>query len=379
MFLDDDVVLKHGTVAALVSALEQRPGYGAIAADYLGESQDTVTHHVAMGATLFRRAVLDRLKFRWEPNRCECRCCCDDLRRLGYGVRYMSGTRAIHLKSGAPVGPDQRSTAENSTDAVAAGHILAALDRRHLQKFRRQFYGSLRRSGNNEPVTVVGYGLYPSECGGLECLQNVTVIPRRTSHVMPPVRRLRDFQQIVARLPAGQPVAYWDAADVLFQGHLDALWRSVLESPDKLLAVREPKGYPANPAIWAWCLSIRSAEHRDRAFELLRVNPFLNSGFVAGTARTMLAYFHEADRMRCSSELQGTTDWGDQMALNLYCHSRPDRWREIDESWNYCVHDRQKGEVEFGNDGRIRSRRGFPIQVVHGNAHSFRHQELYGY
>ncbi len=41
------------------------------------------------------------------------------------------------------------------------------------------------------------------------------------------------------------------------------------------------------------------------------MHPFLNSGFAAGSAATMMNYFAEAMRLRSSSELRGTTDWGD--------------------------------------------------------------------
>ncbi len=59
MFLDDDVVLEPECVATLLEELVRRPAYGALAADYLGERRtDRVTRHVAMGATLFRRAAL---------------------------------------------------------------------------------------------------------------------------------------------------------------------------------------------------------------------------------------------------------------------------------------------------------------------------------
>jgi lipopolysaccharide biosynthesis glycosyltransferase len=193
---------------------------------------------------------------------------------------------------------------------------------------------------------------------------------------MPPIRRLLDFQTLIAGLPPETPVAYWDAADVLFQGSLAPLWNLVRENPDRLLAVREPTGYPRNRAVTKWSLSIRDTQWRTRLFELLKVRPFLNSGFAAGTARVMLAYLREAHRMRHSRELLGSTDWGDQMALNLYCHLEPSRWLEIEEGWNYCVHDRRRGEVGVQPDGRVVSRRGTTIHAIHGNAHSFRHLEL---
>src|SRR6185436_19359803 len=132
--------------------------------------------------------------------------------------------------------------------------------------------------------------------------------------------------------------------------------------PQQLLAAREPRGYPSNPAVRAWSLTITDRHHRENAFRLLQRYPFLNSGFAAGTARTVAQYLAEADRLRHSPELIGTRDWGDQMALNLYCHSDPTRWFEVSDGWNYCVHDRARGEVRI-RQGQLFSARHTPIHV----------------
>jgi hypothetical protein len=266
--------------------------------------------------------------------------------------------------------------AASFTQPQAGACVLAAFNRRHLGKFRRQFLASLRRAGNGERVLAVGYGLFPSEQSIVSRLPQVTLRALPESWTMPPIRRLLDFQELLAGMAPETPVAYWDAADVFFQGSLAPLWQIVRENPERLLAVREPSGYPRNTAVTKWSLSIRDPHWRQRAFELLKVRPFLNSGFAAGTARVMLAYLREAHRMRHSAELRGSTDWGDQMALNLYCHLEPARWLEIDEGWNFCTHDRPRGEVRVDSDGRVASRRGTKIHVTHGNAHSFRNLEL---
>ena len=57
---------------------------------------------------------------------------------------------------------------------------------------------------------------------------------------------------------------------------------------------------------------------------LLKGRHTLNSGFAAGTAGTMLRYLKEADRLLNSPALWGTSDWGDQTAMNLYCRRNPD-------------------------------------------------------
>ena len=187
---------------------------------------------------------------------------------------------------------------------------------------------------------------------------------------MPPVRRLEDFAAITASLNSNTPVAYWDASDVIIQASLDPLWKMTQQSPDKIFGVREPIGYPHNAAIVGWTQTIEDSEMRRRAFDLFSSHPFLNSGFSAGTAVAMNHYFAEATRLRESAELRGTTDWGDQTAFNLYCHTNRDRWQEIPESWNYCVHDRPVGEVHVTPDGQVVCQSGTPIYAVHGNARS---------
>jgi hypothetical protein len=375
MFLDDDVILDSGCVRRLVDGLRTRPAFAALAADYLGESTahgawSRPDRHIAMGATLFRRAALSQVRFRSEPNKCECQCCCDDLRRLGLAIAYLPEARARHNRTERVdhAGPKPRCDHRMSDVAELPGRVLAAFDRRHFERFRRQFLGSLRGAGSDELVTAVGYGLYPSEQRMLARTPGLELVARPADGARPPIRRLRDFADMVASWPEATPAAYWDAGDVIFQSRLASLWTLVRSHPGKLLAVREPVSFPYNPAVRAWTLSIHDPQARRRAFTLLSSRPFLNSGFAAGTAQTLLAYFREADRSIQAPDLRGSTDWGDQTALNLYCHSHPERWHEVDQAWNYCVHDRRPGEVRVRPDGRIVAASGRPIQVVHGNA-----------
>jgi hypothetical protein len=97
MFLDDDVVLAPDCIAALLNELKQRPIYAALGADYSSqEHPGQIAGHVSMGATLFRRSVLDQIEFRWADQRCECQCCCDDLRNMFWAIDYLPTARAEH-------------------------------------------------------------------------------------------------------------------------------------------------------------------------------------------------------------------------------------------------------------------------------------------
>lgn len=378
MFLDDDVVLAPDCVARLHHALTARPEYAGFGADYLGENSSRRTStHVTMGATLFRTSALKQNPFRWELSKCECLCCCEDLRRKGNRIDYLPGARAWHLhrRREDVVQPAPVSNGDSSeVDPVLAdkAKILVAFNRRDVRRFRDAFLRTLRSADNHQEVIVVGYGLYPSEIQLLSASAGVRVIPKVVNGQMPPVRRMDDFAEIVRSFSPETPVAYWDASDVVFQSSLAPLWQLTQQFAGRLLAVREPKGYPHNQAIYGWTKSIDHPTYSRRAFELFSTHPFLNSGFGAGTAAAMLAYFTEASRLRSSVELRGTTDWGDQSAMNLYCHTDANRWQEIAQGWNFCIHDRPRGEVHVTPDGRVISHRQTPIHAVHGNARSLR-------
>lgn len=359
MFVDDDVVLGDDCIFQLLRQLQRSPHLGAAGADYSNDrAREERRGHIGLGATLWRRNVVTRLRFRATESLCECWCAAHDLRHNGIEIAYIDEAHARHLKPDSPI--------------AKPGCVLAAFDRRDIRRFEHHFMATLRANGNTDQVLAIGYGLYPSEARSLSYLPNLQLEVVPNNGQMVPVRRLHDFARLTSRLSADTPVAYWDVADVLFQDSLKPLWRLVAGNPGKLLAVAEPKGYPHNAVIPAWSLSIRDPAARTRAFSLLKSNRFLNSGFAAGSAATMHAYCVRGDGMLKGTELLGTSDWGDQMALNIYCHGDPSRWRSIDQRWNYCVHDRAQGEVYIDQASRICSKSHPNLAVIHGNARSLR-------
>lgn len=370
-FLDDDVVLPPDCIRRLWERLERDRVYGALAADYREEAVSEISAvHVAMGAALFRREALRLVTFRWKAKRCECLCCCDDLRRCGYAIDYLPGALARHLTKDrdasttcAAVAPSGAATEPKTPP----GYVLAAFDRFHLRRFTQQFLPSLRAHGNRETVLVVAYGLSPAEqrrltsCAGVEGL----FLPR--SNIEVPVRRLQDFQRALDRLPPDAAAAYWDAGDVVFHGGLQPLWQEAARFPDRLLAVQEPMLFQENAAMLGWTSSIRSQRHRQIVRDLLIDRRVLNSGFAAGTVEALRRYFQASHQLRHSEMLGGTTDWGDQMALNVYCYSDANHCRIVDEGWNYCLCGRAPSEFQITADGWIRSTKRIHIRAVHGN------------
>jgi hypothetical protein len=98
LFLDSDVVLPPFGIEQLLYGLLFNPRYAALGINYQDEVHSPWPDHVAMGATLFYRPILERIQFRVEPGVCECYCCCQDIRRMGYLIGYLPGLRAEHLR-----------------------------------------------------------------------------------------------------------------------------------------------------------------------------------------------------------------------------------------------------------------------------------------
>jgi hypothetical protein len=396
MLLDDDVVLGPHCVARLAEGLRTRQEFAALGADTAGEMEQGWDHwdyprHVRMTAVLFRRERLEALTFRWEPSKCDCQCCCDDLRRAGHAIGYLRGAEAWHRPSPttapppeaevsphrAPPHREPRATEPTPAAAIPSlpGRILAAFDRKHLRLFVKRFLRTLRDEGNSETVTAVTSGLFPSERRILARTPGVEVIVAPDDG-HPARQRLRDFQQAVASWAPDTPVAYWDAADVVFQDRIAPLWDLVRTHPDRLLAVTEGGLLREGSASWWWIETIRDPEARARAFDLFRNRPTINSGFAAGTARTMLRYLKGADTLLNSPALHGTSDWGDQTAMNLYCRSNPHSWLGIPKGWNYCLQSHPSWESRVSPDGRTERLDGEPLHVVHGAGKTLKHWDL---
>ena len=122
----------------------------------------------------------------------------------------------------------------------------------------------------------------------------------------------------------------------------------------------------ASPALGPWTASIRDPSERRRTIEIFHSHPFVNAGFAAGTARTFMDYLPVANRL-LDTALVGVGWWGDQVAFNRYIHENPGAWREVPDAWNYCLGCRDPRTYRIRPDGRVESRDGHPVHVVHGN------------
>lgn len=128
-----------------------------------------------------------------------------------------------------------------------------------------------------------------------------------------------------------------------------------------------------SPLIALWTKTIIDPDARRRAFERLSTTRYLNAGFVAGTARTFLRHLPEVHRLRHSLALEGTLDWSDQTAMNLYCHANPDTWHELPDAWNFCLASRDPTTYRIRPDRRFERPGGDPVHVVHGTGNTLSH------
>lgn len=392
MFLDDDVVPADDCLARLVDALNAHPRHAAMAVDLLGESDPDglglglPSAHIGMGAVMFRREVLAFLRFRWEPGKCECRCCADDLRRAGFGIDYCTSARGLHVPSLTDpargrdvkaVVPPARTQRPPCPAALPEGppRVIGVFDRAHFGRFRHSFLASFRASGNPETVVALAYGLRPDERRILASLPGVEAHNLPMNDVHPAARRMADLQAIVRQWPEGTPAAYWDVGDVTFQGRVAPLWQIARSDPGRVLVVQEPTPFLKNRYVWTWVLSIADPSARRVAFDLHARNPYLNGGFAGGTARALRAYLYGANAIRQSRVMAGSNDWSDQTAMNLYCHADPARRRVVSERWNFCLYARPT-PFEIAPDGRLVVPDGRPVTVVHGNGKSAPWREL---
>ena len=216
------------------------------------------------------------------------------------------------------------------------------------------------------------YGLHPSEVGDLRRLPNVTVVCKADAGVSPAIRRLKDLHDIIGTLSPETCVAYWDAGDVLFQTSLERLWHLVRQHAGKLLVVPEAIHGSRHLAVYNWTHTIYHKAERNRLYRLLRQNVYLNSGFAAGTAAAMSLYLSTAAKLSNSSTLKGTTDWGDQTAMNAYCHSYPERRAVISDDWNYTLVHRKVSDTVIDQHHVIHHADGHVIPVVHKTAQDAR-------
>lgn len=379
MFVDDDVVLHDDCVISLIYELERLPDWGAMAADYLGQSNPSGTGHVSMGATLFRREALAEIDFRHESNKCECRCCCEDLEFFGWRIGYLPSAHATHLKATPTIETGKSSSNSNEANQ-STGVIMSAMNAAHFERFYQVFLKSLVATGNNYPVFVAGYGLSKQQIRRLAKRQEVAeVLNIPETRLCPGVLRVRDFQTFLSQLAPSDNVAWYDAGDVLFQSAIGSIWNIVTANPDKLLAVQEPKSYPENWAVSVWPTRIPNLQLRQSVFELISANPFYNSGFVASTVKTMSRYLSYAERFLTITQLWEEQPM-DQLAFNCYIHQRPSEFMEIDEAWNYCLAFRGRGKIrrrersdsdwhpDLAMIPRFLDSKGDTIRVVHGNA-----------
>lgn len=233
MFLDDDVVLQPRCVATLVDELNRRPAYAALAADYLGERRTgQIARHVSMGATLFRREVLEQLRFTSSHNQCECQCCCDDLRRRHWGIDYCDAALARHLP--------KSEISENSTASHNGGDntlvTCMCITRGRVRMLRRSIQCFLNQTHRDRELVVVYESDDEPTRQFLADLGETSIYPLEVPAV--PRLTLGSLRNIARQAGTGKYVAQWDDDDWYSPDRLAEQMRAIQETgkPGCLLA-----------------------------------------------------------------------------------------------------------------------------------------------
>ncbi|MBN2326338.1 MAG: hypothetical protein JXR73_04225 [Candidatus Omnitrophica bacterium] len=107
LMLDNDIILPHNALKKMNQFLDEQPHFAAIALSknrkFHVDDPVIVESHVDMSCVLFRRNILNKLKFRdtrFEENPC-CQCIfmCEDIRALGFEIGFLNHYYARHIQN----------------------------------------------------------------------------------------------------------------------------------------------------------------------------------------------------------------------------------------------------------------------------------------
>lgn len=101
-FLDSDVVIPEDSLFPLAEMLSSDNRLAGIGLCYFDGEDPLVVPapHVACGATLYRRELLEEITFFGQLRRCECSHALKAFRNKGYDLIYHPTIRATHLRDG---------------------------------------------------------------------------------------------------------------------------------------------------------------------------------------------------------------------------------------------------------------------------------------
>ena len=139
----------------------------------------------------------------------------------------------------------------------------------------------------------------------------------------------------------------------------------------------EPLSYPENPVIKTWSDYIRDPAARRRAFEIMSSHVFLNSGFAAGTPRSLSRYLREGDHLLNSTALHSVAPGAISRRSTCFATPIPKPGSRSPEHGTTRSRVETRADYGIGRDGQIELSNGQPIHVVHGNALSFRWNEVF--
>ena len=162
------------------------------------------------------------MRFTWSEKKCECQCCCDDLRRLHWGIDYCRSALAQHLPKAEIAETPTKSECpgeDSMVTCMCVTHNRVALLRRSINAFSTKLIpiGSWWLSTSR--TTKQRDSFLPNSEKSIHPLE-VPAVPRLT---------LGSLRNIALQAGTGKYVAQWDDDD----------WYSPERLAEQMRAIRE--------------------------------------------------------------------------------------------------------------------------------------------
>ena len=104
--MDNDLILEEGSFLKMVEFLDNHPDFAAIAISkkekFEGNGEELIRNHVDSAPVLWRKEILDQLTYEFRATggviQCECQTACDDVRKMGYEIGFLTNIMCKHVE-----------------------------------------------------------------------------------------------------------------------------------------------------------------------------------------------------------------------------------------------------------------------------------------
>ena len=103
--MDNDLILEKDSFSKMVEFLDIHPHFAAIAINKYkrpeGDGEGLISNHVDSAPVLWRKEILDKLTYEFRATggiiQCECQTACDDVRKMGYEIGFLTNITCKHI------------------------------------------------------------------------------------------------------------------------------------------------------------------------------------------------------------------------------------------------------------------------------------------